>query len=179
MHRDGLRVRRISLSVFTALSLAGGISCGGSAPATITQEEADGIAERYREARNTTNLDLLDAIYDPEVVVHDCSAPEDIHGLDALKRYYAESHAGFPDFRIEFEKPIVAGDTVVFRWTIEGTHSGPLRGLPATGSRVRFSGVAIDRVLDGRIVEEWVDFNVLDLMLQLGFRLEPPAAGPG
>jgi len=69
----------------------------------------------------------------------------------------------------------VSGDSMIVRWTITATHAGNLRGLPPTGKPLRFSGIAIDRVANGKIVEEWVYFNVLDLMQQLGFTLVPPA----
>lgn len=131
-------------------------------------ERAQAIASRYLEARNTARLDLLDDIYATDVVVHDCSAPEDIVGLDALKAFYGETHAGFPDFRVRWEDVLAVEDRIVFHFLIEGTHTGELRGMSATGRSVRFRGVAIDRLEEDRIVEEWVYFNVLSLMQQLG-----------
>ena len=142
----------------------------------VTEELAQSIASQYLEARNTANLGLLDDIYAPGVVVHDCSAPEDIRGLDALKSFYEASHAGFPDMEVRFDDVLASKDHVIFRGTIEGTHTGSLRGMPPTGRHVSFSCVAIDRIEGGKIVEEWVYFNVLDLLEQLG--MSPPPATP-
>ena len=55
----------------------------------ITEEEAKAMGDVYAKARNEVNLALLDEIYAPNVVVHDCSSPEDIIGLEALKEYYS------------------------------------------------------------------------------------------
>jgi steroid delta-isomerase-like uncharacterized protein len=151
-------------------------SCQETATPGLTKEQANLIKTRYLEARNTPNLDLLDDIYVADVLVHDCSAPEDIRGLKALKEYYAGSHEGIPDFRISFDEVLAADETIVTRWTIEGTQSGTLRGLPPSNEKLRFSGTALSRVKDGKIIEEWVYFNVLDLMTQLGFSLQPPQA---
>ena len=161
------------------LMAVSGISCQPTGTPGFTESEANRITATYLEARNTANLALLDQVFDAAVVVHDCSAPADIHGLDSLKSYYEESHTGFPDFKIAFDDVLVSGDNIIVKWTITGTHTGLLRGLPPTGRGVRFSGLAIDRVADGRIVEEWVYFNVLDLLQQLGFALIPPSPPTG
>lgn len=94
-------------------------------------------------------------------------------GLAALKAYYLESHAGLPDFTIRFEDMFPAQDKIVYFWCIDATHTGDLRGMPPSGRTVSFSGVAIDRIEGGRIVEEWVYFNVLDLLQQLGMQVVP------
>jgi len=156
-----------------------GLSCRPSGTSGLSQGEVDRIVSTYLQARNTANLGLLDQVYGAVVVVHDCGAPADIRGLDSLKSYYAGSHAGFPDFKIAVDDVLVSGDNLIYRWTITATHTGPLRGLPPTGKAVRFSGLAIDRVANGRIVEEWVYFNLLDLLQQLGFSLVPPSPPAG
>jgi steroid delta-isomerase-like uncharacterized protein len=147
----------------------------------ISQQKAEAIAARYAQARNTRDLALLDEIYDSQVVVHDCAAPQDILGLDALKSYYERSHAAFPDLQCTFDEVRAAGDEIIFRWTIEGTHAGPgpLPGLAPSGKHVRFSGLALERVQEGRIVEEWVYFNLLDVVQQLGFAVVPPEISSG
>ncbi|MDH5715337.1 MAG: ester cyclase, partial [Candidatus Aminicenantes bacterium] len=100
--------------------------------------------------------------------------PEDIVGLEALKNYYAGNHKAFPDLHATIDEMIVKGDKMVVLWTITGTNTGPLGELLPTGKKVRFSGVAIDRVVNGKVVEEWVFWNVLDILQQLGFTLTPP-----
>ncbi|MBD3299386.1 MAG: hypothetical protein GF341_12065 [candidate division Zixibacteria bacterium] len=158
-----------SVSISTARI---GEATDGSA---VTQAQADSIMTVYASARNTPDLDRLDQIYHPDVVVHDCSAPGDIRGLDSLKSYYLASHAGIPDFQITIDDTFLSSDYLIVRWTASGTHRGSLRGLPPTEKQVNFSGVTIDLLVNGKIAEEWVYFNVLDLMQQLGFTLTPPS----
>jgi predicted ester cyclase len=147
-------------------------------PAAVAEAMAQAIAQKYVDARNTVNLALLDEIYDPGVVVHDCSAPEDLVGLDALKAYYSNTHEAIPDLHAVIDETMVDGDKIIFVWTFSGTQSGvfrtPLGDIPPTGKKVAFSGVAIDRLVEGKVVEEWVYFNVLDFLLQLGFSVVPP-----
>ena len=141
----------------------------------LSEELVQSISSKYLEARNTGNLDLLDDIYAEGVVVHDCSAPEDIQGLASLKAFYKTSHAGFPDLQVSFDDVLPSKNHLVFRGRIEGTNTGTLRGMPPTGRHVSFSCAAIDRIEGGMIVEEWVYFNVLDLLSQLGAMPAPTA----
>jgi steroid delta-isomerase-like uncharacterized protein len=144
----------------------------------ITEEEAKAIHDLYVEARNTANLDLLDEILAEDVVVHDSGYLEDLVGLDALKEYYSNNHKAFPDLHITFDEMVVKGDRIIVFWTFSGTNTGllrtPMGDVPATGKKVQFSGVAIDHVEEGKIIEDWVVWNVLDLMQQLGFTFTPP-----
>jgi len=144
----------------------------------ITEEEAKAIGDIYVKARNEVNLALLDEIYAPNVLVHDCSSPEDIVGLDALKEYYSYTHKALPDLHATIDETIVKGDKIVWVWTFSATNTGPfhtpLGDIPATSNKVQFSGVAIDRVEEGKLVEEWVYFNVLQVLQQLGFTISPP-----
>jgi predicted ester cyclase len=132
------------------------------------------------QARNKVKLDMLDRIYQPDVVVHDCSVPEDIKGLDALKKYYSNSHSAFSNINFSADQIFIDGDRIISIWIFKAvstdTFHTPFGGAPLTGKEVTFSGVAIDRVVDGKFAEEWVYFNLLDALLQLGFSVVPPQA---
>ena len=60
-----------------------------------------------------------------------------------------------------------------FEWT--GTHRGEFLGVPATGRQVRFWGVVIDRLEEGRIRDTRIVMDTLGLMMQLGALPSPPA----
>ena len=171
-------MKKLLMVIPLAFLLCFAFSCQKQVEEGITEEDARAIHDRYLEARNTVNLDLLDEVYAEDVVVHDSSYPEDLVGLDALKEYYSNNHKAIPDFHMTIDDMIVKGDRTVVVWTLSGTNTGPLHtpsgDMPATGNKVQFSGVAIDRFDEGKIVEEWVYFNVLELMQQLGFTLVPP-----
>lgn len=72
----------------------------------------------------------------------------------------------------------VKGDKIVSIFTMWGTITGPIHNplgdLPPTGKTFRLSGVAIDRIVNGKIAEEWLYFNVLDILQPIGFTLSPP-----
>jgi steroid delta-isomerase-like uncharacterized protein len=84
--------------------------------------------------------------------------------------------AAFPDLKITVEDQIAEGDKVVTRWTAEGTHDGDLPGLPASGRSSTVTGIGIDRIEGGKIVEAWGNWDTLGMLQQLGAIPAPAAA---
>jgi len=62
---------------------------------------------------------------------------------------------------------------VVKRWTVTCKHTGELMGVPPTGKEIRFTGINIFRIVDGKIEEQWVESDALGLMQQLGIVPSP------
>lgn len=53
-------------------------------------------------------------------------------------------------------------------WTAHGTHHGDLMGVPLTHKQVTITGITLERLADGKIVEEWNIWDQLGLLQQLG-----------
>jgi hypothetical protein len=53
------------------------------------------------------------------------------------------------------------------RWSAIGTHTGAGIYGPASACEVQLWGITQHRIIDGRIVSEWMLFNELDLMMQI------------
>jgi predicted ester cyclase len=83
--------------------------------------------------------------------------------------------SAFSDNEVTVDDQIAEGDKVVTRWSSKGTHSGEFFGIPATGKRVAGKGIGISRIVDGKIVEEWGESDMLGMMQQLG--VIPPPEG--
>ena len=78
----------------------------------------------------------------------------------------------FPDFHVTLDDIIAEGDLVCIRMTVTGTHQSEYRGIAPTGKKIKVRGVQIYRVVDGKVVEGWTDYNFypdqLDLLMKLG-----------
>jgi steroid delta-isomerase-like uncharacterized protein len=153
-------------------------SCQKPVEEAMTEEEAKAMADRVLEMWNEGNLALVEELFAPEGVVHYSASPEDFVGLDGVKNWVTSSHTVFPDFTMTFDEVIVKGNNMVARWTATGTNTGPLQTpmgeLPATNKKVRIFGLSLSKAENGKVVEEWVIYNVLDMMQQLGFTLNLP-----
>ena len=83
----------------------------------------------------------------------------------------------FPDIHFTIDEQIAGGDKVATRWTAQGTHKGELVGIPATGKSSTVTGIAVDRIVNGKIAESWGIFDRFGMMQQLGVIPVPEAAG--
>jgi predicted ester cyclase len=98
--------------------------------------------------------------------------PEIFAGQPFDNTIYAEFDAmlmmAMPDMRFTIEELLADGDTVVARFTTRGTQTRPFQGIPATSATAAASGIAIYRLTGGKIVEQWVEYDRLGTLQQLG-----------
>ena len=63
---------------------------------------------------------------------------------------------------------ISAGDKVVLRWRIDGTHTGEFLGIAPSNKKISLGVTEIFRFANGQLVEAWDQYDRLDLMQQIG-----------
>jgi len=100
----------------------------------------------------------------------------DIHdGEDAVRRYYAETRAAFPDQRNRITTLHRADDAIIAEFVLQGTHDGPFRGLPPTGRAFACPMIAVFEFEPGsdRISCERVFFDASTILRQLGIAHDP------
>src|SRR5919197_5616408 len=109
----------------------------------------------------TCDLNIVDELAAPDMLLqYSLHAPR--HGRDDIKAFMTDFRKAFPDLNFWGAADLIAeGDYVVGRWEGGGTHSGPafsdfLAGaLPAaTGRTMRFTGMTVLRIDNGKIAEE-------------------------
>lgn len=126
------------------------------------------------EAFNTGTLSVIDDLVAADYVNH-AAGLEGARGPEGMKRFVTTYRTAFPDYTCTIEAQIAEGETVVTRWTVQGTHQGPLMGIPPTGKRVTLSGIVMDRLAHGKLAETWLQADVLGMLQQVGVI---PAAEP-
>jgi steroid delta-isomerase-like uncharacterized protein len=134
----------------------------------VSERNKEVIRRALLEAWGGGNLDVLDELVAEDYVGHEGSQPEPVRGRAALKALMASFREAIPDLTYEIEDQLAEGEKVATKWRGSGTQSGELLGVPATGRRVSFGGISIERVVDGRVVEDWSYWDVAGLMRQLG-----------
>ena len=97
-------------------------------------------------------------------------------GLEGARSLALEIRAAFPDYRERIDELIDAGDRIIVRLTIQGTHQGDYGGFPATGKSFEFTDVTICRIENGKIVEQSGLSDLLSLFVQLGLIELPGSA---
>jgi steroid delta-isomerase-like uncharacterized protein len=131
-------------------------------------EQNKAIVRRlYEEIWDKGNLAVLDELHAVDAVDHN-RPPGLPPGREGVKQFFRMYLAAFPDVRMVIEDQVAEGDRVVTRWTATGTHKGELMGIPPTGKQVRVSGIDINRLEGGKIIESWGSSDQLGMMQQLG-----------
>ena len=128
------------------------------------------IALRYIEIINNWDLDALPEVVDTEKFQEHNPAWGALSFEQALGTYQMLK-AALPDLHFGEDPVIVVAedDLVVIRGGVSGTHSGaPLFGIPASGKKLSWSGIDISRISGGKIVERWLEANMVGLMQQVG-----------
>ncbi|HET7903970.1 MAG TPA: ester cyclase [Candidatus Eisenbacteria bacterium] len=136
---------------------------------TPPRHELEEIARRWiEEIWRPGDLATFDELHAPGF--RDRSAGGRGDTRNDYRRMLADFYVAFPDFRTTIEDLVAdeARGTVAIRWTAAGTHRGAYLGAAPTGRAMRFAGIEIIRVAEGRIVERWGEWDGMDLLLQLG-----------
>jgi len=129
----------------------------------------------YEEAFAKGNFALADEVLASDYMLHDATAPDFGGGIDEWKKFQSKYRKAFPDHRLVIEDQIAEGDKVVTRWTTQGTHKADLPGILAIGKHIKITGITITRISNGKIAEEWQNWDTLGLLQQLGVVYAPPS----
>ena len=139
----------------------------------MSTKENKAIAHRFAQVWAAGGLHVVDELAAPDIVVSYPIPPEPIRGAEAFKAFLTEFVAGLPDVAVTVDDMIAEGDKVACRWTMRGTHTGPLFGFPATGRPVQISGFTFYRIASGKVVEETGAGNSMALLQQIGAVIAP------
>ena len=124
------------------------------------------IRRLLRECFNQHNADLYPEFYSEPFVQHTPAMGK--LGAEQHRQLLISLFAAFPDSHWTVVDQIGEGEKVVTRWTLVATHLGAFMGIAPSGRQLISGGVCIDHIVDGKIVEEWEEWDTLGMMQQLG-----------
>jgi predicted ester cyclase len=125
------------------------------------------IKDYYEKVVNTGNIDIIDQFIS--------SNYSEVHnnkrytiGIDGAKEHIIGVRKTYPDLQLSIEQQIAEGDLVASCFTMTGTHEGLWMGIKPTGKRIQVTGVNIDRLIGGKLVEHSGAANLFDGLLDIG-----------
>lgn len=122
----------------------------------------------FDDRRLQTGLSLLS----PALVAH-MNGIEEPLTKEEFASLGTDVYNAFPDGRHQFSQTVSRKDKVTTCGVFVGTHLGSFKGIPATGKKVSFSIMHIDRVSHSKIVEHWGLGDNLSMLQQLGIKIVP------
>lgn len=134
----------------------------------MSAEDNKALARRWLdEVWSKGDLSLIDELIAPNYVLYDPIRPG-LKGRVGIKESIAAFRIAFPDIHFTIEAQIAEGEQVVTRYIVQGTHLGPLMGIPATGKQGTITGMDIYRITHRQIEEAWTNWDTLGLLQRIG-----------
>jgi steroid delta-isomerase-like uncharacterized protein len=126
---------------------------------TVTPDANKALIRRvFEEIIPAGDTAAMREVMDPDFLDHD-PLPGQPPGGAGGEYVVSTMHTAQPDLRFTIDDLLAEGDRVVIRWTLHGTHTGPMLGRPPTGQPVAFAAIVIFRIADGRLAERWAGWK--------------------
>jgi steroid delta-isomerase-like uncharacterized protein len=137
----------------------------------MTVEDNRTIVQHWFDLWNQHALDQLAELVSPEYCHHASSGK--LLTFVQFKQGFQWILSAFPDLHYTIVHMIADRDMVAVYLSAVGTHQGNIFDIPPTGRSSQFTGVYHCRISDGKIVEDWDIFDILNVMFRLGATLKP------
>jgi predicted ester cyclase len=100
------------------------------------------------------------------------SGRDDFEGVSDISQFFMEIWGNIPDakFSVDYtckNSMVESDDHVAVRWTLAGTHSGSGIWGDATGAPLLILGESHYRLVNGKVMEEWLVFDELAVLTQI------------
>ena len=134
------------------------------------------VRRYYEEVVNTGDVERSAEFISPDYVEVYNNQRHPV-GVEGAKEHVLGVRRTYPDLHLTVERQIAEGEWVVTCITVRGTHRGVWLGMKPTNKKLEMTGVNVDRVVSGRIVEHGGAANVLEPLLEIGaIKIAEPAA---
>lgn len=108
----------------------------------------------------------------PEYIAPDCTVRvgEEIIpvGIGGMKQHLLDVRKTYPDLKMTIIRQYCDSDYVISEFITACVHQGEWLGMKPTGKRLTFTGVDIDKVIDGKIVEHGGAMNTFEPLFEAG-----------
>ncbi|MFD7261001.1 ester cyclase [Streptomyces sp. NPDC059874] len=126
------------------------------------------VDRMFDELATTGDRSIAEQIVAPDYVDHDIfRADPNLQGVDGIMADLDMWRSAF-DMSFTKDQQLAEGDLVTTLWTWNATHTGEFMGLAPTGKKVSSTGSTTFRCKDGMIVEGWWQYDIMNVMRQLG-----------
>ena len=131
-------------------------------------EENKKIVRDYIEkVINTGNIKGIDK-YISENYTEIFDGKKYLLGIEGAKEHIKGVRATYFNLHLRIDNQIAENDYVVTCITATGIHKGEWMNIKPTGKPVTFTGVNIDKVVNGKIVEHRGATNLFSTLLNIG-----------
>lgn len=95
-------------------------------------------------------------------------------GVSGMQQHMIDVRKTYPDLKMIITRQYCDGDYIISEFIMEGTHEGEWLGMKPSGKKLRITGVDIDKVIDGKIVEHGGAANTFEALFEAGIICPSP-----
>ena len=123
----------------------------------------------FKEVWNERKRDRIDAYVAPHCKIHALAEGNTVVvGPDGFRPFYDQLCKAFSDIHFDVHELIGTDTMAAGRWSVRMTHSGDGMGVAATNQTLAFTGMALIRVENGKMVESWNEWDRLTMATAIG-----------
>lgn len=115
----------------------------------------------FDEVWNREDRIALNSLLANDVKLHGLDSEIPVDGAEGFAMFYDNFKTQFHNINIEIDDVVSQDDMETARTTVHAIHT-------ASNQEVRFTGMCMVRIENGKIAEAWNDFDFLSLYQQLG-----------
>lgn len=139
----------------------------------MSAEANKALVLRYFSELDKRNLAIIDELLAVDYVDHNPPLPNLPPGREGVWQASLALAAAFPNAIHTIEDQMAEGDKVMTRLTVRATFQSGIMGFEPTGRSVEVRGIAVHRIVDGKLVEHWAQADMAGFMDQLGSHPDP------
>jgi predicted ester cyclase len=138
----------------------------------MTAEENKALVRYWFQELDKRNFDVIDELLPADYLDHNPPIPDLPPGREGVRQASLMLDGAFPDAVHIIEDQMGEGDKVMTRLTTRATFLGEIFGFRPTGKVVEVKGIAVHRVVNGKLVEHWANMDMAGFMEQIGATTE-------
>ena len=136
-------------------------------PIIMMDHNKELVAQYIQKILNTGNVASIDDFIDQDYTEIYKNQRYKI-GIEGAKKHVLGVIETYPDLHLTINQQFTDGDWVITSYTMTGTHIGFWMNIKPTGKKIEVTGVNLDRISNGRIIEHGGAANLFESLLDIG-----------
>jgi steroid delta-isomerase-like uncharacterized protein len=133
-----------------------------------SESNEDLVRRWFQQVWNEGRIETVEELLAPDAVIHGLGEQGlAVRGPKAFLSFFATMRSAFPDIHVQVEQVVNEGEWFAARFSASMTYTGGGLGFAANQKKAKIDGMAMGRVVDGKIVEGWNIWDQRALLAQL------------
>ena len=159
------RMRWAAVLVCSAVAFAWGTDKAKQKSGHENEQNKAAVKQAIDEVFNKGRYELINQLYEPNCIFHQGNKTMTLSdAINDVKQWRAAA----PNMVMTVNKIDAEKDRVSVHWIARGTNTGQGHGLTASRKPVLIHGNSEFRLANGKIVEEWHNFDEQEIFKQVG-----------